>query len=195
MIAVTWVGVGLTFLLAASVSSPLPSVPERPGRSPTGTHSRVTGLQAADEGYYDFPLVGTGQVPGIGRADGVASVMFADSPFGVAISADGAYRYELSVSLPQLQEPPGGHLTVWVTSPDLSHVERMGVLREGGSVGTVTLNKYLVVVTLEPTDDPGATMWSGPIVSRGTSRSGLMHSLAGHGPYETEPFAAPGYGG
>lgn len=151
--------------------------------------------QAAEDGYYDFPMVGTGEVAGIGRADGVASIAFEDSPFGVAIGEAGAYRYELSVELPQLREAPGGHFTVWVTSPDLSHVERKGLLRDGGSVGTVTLNKYLVVVTLEPSDDPDASMWSGPIVSRGTSRSGLMETMAGHGPYEVENFAAPGYGG
>ena len=60
--------------------------------------------------------------------------------------------------------------------------------------GRVAWNKYLVVLTLEPTDDPGATKWSGPIVSRGMSRSGMMHTLAGHGPYENEPCAKYGFG-
>ena len=41
-------------------------------------------------------------------------------------------------------------------------------------------------------EEPGA-MWTGPVVSRGMSRSGLMHTMAGHGPFETEPCAVYGY--
>ena len=36
-------------------------------------------------------------------------------------------------------------------------------------------------------------MWTGPIVIRGMSRSGMMHTMAGHGPFEEENCAAYGY--
>jgi len=36
-------------------------------------------------------------------------------------------------------------------------------------------------------------MWTGPVVMRGMSRSGLMHTMAGHGAFEQENCAAYGY--
>ena len=43
-------------------------------------------------------------------------------------------------------------------------------------------------------DDPGAERWSGPIVFRGMSRSGMMHTMVGHGALQKENCAAYGYG-
>ena len=54
-------------------------------------------------------------------------------------------------------------------------------------------NKFLVFVTLEPAEATGEARWQGPVVMRGLSRSGLMHTMAGHGPYEQEPCAVYGY--
>ncbi|HZD06335.1 MAG TPA: hypothetical protein VE173_15600, partial [Longimicrobiales bacterium] len=61
--------------------------------------------------------------------------------------------------------------------------------------GRSSWNKFLVVVTLEPTDGSDASTWSGPIVLRGMSRSGAMHTMAGHGPFQQEKCAAYGYDG
>jgi len=60
--------------------------------------------------------------------------------------------------------------------------------------GSVSWNKFIVVVTLESSDDPDQTMWTGPIVFRGASRSGMMHTMVGHGPLQQENCAAYGYG-
>ncbi|MGD2070011.1 MAG: hypothetical protein PVI57_15165, partial [Gemmatimonadota bacterium] len=60
--------------------------------------------------------------------------------------------------------------------------------------GRVEWNKFLVVITLETVDDPSADAWSGPIALRGMSRSGKMHTMAGHGPFQQENCAAFGYG-
>lgn len=43
------------------------------------------------------------------------------------------------------------------------------------------------------TGSAGPDMWSGPVVLRGMSRSGMMHTMAGHGPFEQENCAAYGY--
>jgi hypothetical protein len=43
------------------------------------------------------------------------------------------------------------------------------------------------------TDKSATDIWKGPVVMRGMSRSGLMHTLAGHGPYEKEPCAKYGF--
>jgi hypothetical protein len=72
----------------------------------------------------------------------------------------------------------------------------LGTLDENFQVaGTASWNKFLVVITLEAVDDPVAKRWSGPIAFRGMSRSGMMHTMAGHGPFEQENCAAYGYDG
>ena len=53
-------------------------------------------------------------------------------------------------------------------------------------------NKFLVLVTLEPSTEV-TNRWFGPVVMRGMSRSGMMHTLAGHGPYEHEPCLKYGF--
>ncbi len=145
--------------------------------------------------YYAIDLVKTGRVPGTGRSRGTAEAAFARSPFGVSIARDGTYIYDLTIGFERLKAPKQGYYTVWLTNSQVDQVTRLGVLDQTDSVhGRVAWNKYLVVMTLEPTDDPAATKWSGPIVSRGMSRSGMMHTMAGHGPYESEPCAKYGFG-
>ena len=58
--------------------------------------------------------------------------------------------------------------------------------------GRVDWNKFLVLVTLEPSTEV-TNRWLGPVVMRGMSRSGMMHTLAGHGPYENEPCLKYGF--
>ena len=86
----------------------------------------------------------------------------------------------------------GGLEVHWSTEVD--RIERLGVVEPGRAfTGRVAWNKFLVVVTLEEEDDPEAATWSGPIVLRGMSRSGMMHTMAGHGPFQQENCAAYGY--
>ncbi|MDZ7808701.1 MAG: hypothetical protein U5K71_16570 [Gracilimonas sp.] len=60
--------------------------------------------------------------------------------------------------------------------------------------GVVDWNKYIVVITLEEeVPAKNTNMWSGSIAFRGLSRSGLMHTMAGHGPFAQEPCAKFGY--
>lgn len=146
--------------------------------------------------YYAFPLVTTKNIPATGRTTGTAEVSFPSSPYGVAVAPDGSYVLDLRLSFENLPAPPDGRYVVWLTTPQVDRVRRLGVL-EPGSVfrGRSSWNKFLVVVTLEPTDDPEASTWSGPIVLRGMSRSGAMHTMAGHGPFQQERCAAYGYDG
>lgn len=145
--------------------------------------------------YYRFPLVTTKNVPGSARASGVADVTYAPaSPFGVSVSPDGSYRYDVHVSVEDLRAPDRGVYTVWVTTSQIDEIRRVGTLGEdGAATGQVDWNKFLVVITLEPEDDPDAETWSGPVVLRGMSRSGMMHTMAGHGPFQQENCAAYGY--
>jgi len=173
----------LLLLAVGMLSGGSPELPPGACLSPAGSPE-----------YYQFPLVTTGRIPGAGRASGLGEVRFPTNPFGVAIGADGSYVYELSVSTKGVRIPGDGQLVAWVTTTEIDRIERVGALDAGGrAVGSVSLNKFLVVITLEASDDPEATTWSGPVVLRGMSRSGKMHTMAGHGPFEEEKCAAYGY--
>ncbi len=151
------------------------------------------GLRPGPE-YYQFPMVSTRRVPGTGNASGVGEVAFSPSPYGIALGTDGSYHYDFTVRFERLSPARGGTYVVWTTTPELDQVALAGELTNPASFsGQVAWNKFLVVVTLEPAFDPDATMWSGPIVIRGMSRSGMMHTMAGHGPFEVKNCAAYGY--
>lgn len=144
--------------------------------------------------YYAVSLVPTRQVTGTGRSSGVAHATFDRTPFGVSVAPDGSYRLTLHVQVDHLPDLDGEAFVAWATTPSIDQVVRIGRLDEAGEArGPVAWNKFLVVVTLEPEDAPGEGPWTGPIVLRGMSRSGMMHTMAGHGPFEQQECAAFGY--
>lgn len=151
--------------------------------------------------YYTFEMVTTKNVPGTARLKGVAEVTFAPSPFGISVGPDGSYAYDVHLALENLPSaPPGGAWAVWFTRSDLSEISYAGVLEPGTRfTGRVAWNKFLAIVTLEEPAalavDGGPARWRGPVVTRGMSRSGRMHTMAGHGPLQQENCAAWGYGG
>ncbi|MBN4056265.1 hypothetical protein JYT20_00930 [Rhodothermus sp. AH-315-K08] len=176
------------FLLAAFLILAAPSGTERT--------DDVGACFAADDppAYYAIDLVTTKRLPGSRLARGTADVLFAKSPFGVALSPNGSYVYDLRIAVEKLAPARGGVYVVWVTTPSLDERVRIGVLDESLRLtGQVAWNKFLVVVSLEPDAAESAPSWTGPIVLRGMSRSGNMHTQAGHGPFETEPCAVYGY--
>jgi hypothetical protein len=145
--------------------------------------------------YYKFELVTTRNIPGTGRSSGVGEVTFSSSPFVVSIGGDGSYQYDLAIEAINLRAPPEGVFVAWAMTPELDQIARLGALDEDMAVsGQVKWNKFLVAITLEPEDNPEAAQWSGPIVMRGVSRSGLMHTMAGHGPFQPELCAVYGFG-
>ena len=143
--------------------------------------------------YYGIEMVPTKRVPGTGSGVGLGKVTFASSPYGVAVSPSGAYVVDITLALRRIKKPKKGFLTAWATRDDLLETTRLGVLDDDFRVsGQAGWNKFLLVVSLEPTDEP-TEKWTGPIVMRGMSRSGMMHTLAGHGPFEKEPCAKYGF--
>ena len=143
--------------------------------------------------FYVIELVSTRRIPGSGAATGNVDVTFAPSPFGVSLTENGDYLRDIQINMSNLRPPDQGDFVVWVTTPQLDHIERVGVLSDGVLRGQVRWNKFLVVVSLEQDDASTALRWAGPIVLRGMSRSGAMHTSAGHGPFETENCAAYGF--
>ena len=117
-------------------------------------------------------------------AIGSVTLHFADSPFGIAVTADGNHLYDASVRTEGLPRS-GGANVLWAATPSLDQVQRVGIVRDDGTLeGTVAFNKFLVFITAEAS--PDVERWSGPILMRGLSASGRMHTMAGHGPFANE---------
>ncbi len=188
---------GTLLFLAAWTSLPAPL--GTPHAASSGTHALSAAITcpAVDPDppvYYAIDLVTTRKVPGARMAEGQGNVTFATSPFGVSISENGQYVYNLSITMENVRLRADQALDVWVTTPNLDEIRHIGRLNEQlQTTGKVEWNKFLVVVTLESAGQEPGDMWTGPIVARGMSRSGLMHTMAGHGPFQTEPCAVYGY--
>ena len=186
------------FVMAASASAA--ERPSSPWSVPLGFGGAVcsgTSASAAlpdlPSNYYGIEMVPTKRVPGTGNGVGFGKVTFSSSPYGVAVSPSGTYMVDITMALGRIKKPKKGFLTAWATKDDLSETKRLGVLDNDFRVsGQAAWNKFLLVVSLEPTAEP-TEKWSGPIVMRGMSRSGMMHTLAGHGPYQAEPCAKYGF--
>ncbi|MFQ5742287.1 MAG: hypothetical protein ACE5HV_01730 [Acidobacteriota bacterium] len=180
---------GAALALLATTPSPAETLPVFvPDISCSGVASAVP------PAYYSIELVSTKRVPGSRSARGIGQVTFATSPFGVSISPSGSYIYDLEISVERLRAPKKGVYVVWLSTPNLDQVRRLGILDETLEIsGRVEWNKFLVVITLEPSAEDLADMWRGPIVLRGISRSGRMHTLAGHGAFQLEPCIKYGY--
>ena len=157
----------------------------------------VTGECIVDDDpplYYRIDLVPTRSVARVRTATGFGDMYFQSSPFGVSIGENGSYQYRLKISFSNLPEFDGKEFVAWLTTPDLGTVKRLGPLGEEGNVeGSVDWNKFLVVISLEDVGMAADQRWRGPVAYRGMSRSGLMHTMAGHGPFQQEPCATFGY--
>jgi suppressor of ftsI len=116
-------------------------------------------------------------VPGLDGLVGTIELRRAASPFGVAVTADGHHRFELSLVAENLPDPRSlGAFTTfvaWVTTPTLSPMRKLGEVKSGRTeLGEVSLDKFLVLVTAEAS--AGVAERAGRIVMRGTSPSMLM---------------------
>ncbi|MCZ6917284.1 MAG: hypothetical protein O7I93_10945 [Gemmatimonadetes bacterium] len=144
--------------------------------------------------YYQIELVTTRRVPGSARARGVAAVYDLDSPFPVSVAADGRHIRRLDISIDRLAPVRDGVYVAWVTTPNLDRVELLGALdAEHRLIGEASFNKFLVVISLEADAATLGSRWSGPIVLRGLSKSGFLHTVLGHGPFETESCVSLGF--
>ena len=131
-------------------------------------------------GPYDIQLQNTPKTP---NARGTARLVFAESPFGVAVTADGRASYDVRLSVSGLPEPstlgPYKAYVAWGVTTDLKQWRRLGPVGNGEStVGTVDFNKFLLVVAAE--SDSAATKHSGPVALSGTSPSGWLQTFLSH---------------
>ena len=137
-------------------------------------------LVAAVEGPFDIPLFATPKVP---AAQGHARLVFASSPFGVAVTQDGHASYDVQVTASGLPDPStlGEYhaYVAWATSTDLATWVRLGAVRNGTvTVGRAEMNKFLLVITAEA--DSAPSTHAGPTVLHGTSPSGWLQTFLSH---------------
>ncbi|MGH7458561.1 MAG: multicopper oxidase family protein [Longimicrobiaceae bacterium] len=109
--------------------------------------------------------------PSFHGASGTAEMGRAPSPFGVAVTRDGVHLWDLTVSVEGLGDPAGAGgraYVAWVTTPQLSPLVKLGEVAEGRAAsGRVAFNKFLVLVTAEPS--AAAETRQGRLVLRGGS--------------------------
>jgi hypothetical protein len=134
----------------------------------------------AAAGPYDIPLFATPNVP---SATGSARLVYASSPFGVAVTADGRAQYDIRITAAGLPTPSSlgsyGAYVAWAATPDLATWVRLGAVHNGTStVGHVALNKFLLVISAEA--DSAPPRHAGPTVLHGTSPSGWLQSFLNH---------------
>ncbi len=134
-------------------------------------------------GPFDLLLFGTPAAP---HATATARLVYPHSPFGLAVTTDGRATYNIQITVTGLPAPTSlGKFTVytaWAALPDLSRWVRLGTVTNGTSlVGPVDLNKFLLVVSAEPS--AATTSQTGPTVLHGTSPSGYLQTFLGHGLY------------
>ena len=135
---------------------------------------------AAAAGPFDIALFPTAAAP---AARGSARLVYAHSPFGVAVTRDGRASYDIQITASHLPDPGSlGRFTAyvaWETSTDLSEWHRLGAVRNGTTtVGRAEMNKFLLVVSAEA--DSGVAVRAGPTVLHGTSPSGWLQSFLTH---------------
>ena len=94
-------------------------------------------------GPYDIILLNTPRTP---TAKGTARLVWAQSPFGVTVTADGRASYDVQLSLTGLPEPStlGAYTTyvAWAATTNLDSWHRLGTVKNGiSTVGKVELKE------------------------------------------------------
>ncbi|HEX7117725.1 MAG TPA: hypothetical protein VF212_03000 [Longimicrobiales bacterium] len=165
---------------AAAIAGPAAGAPVHP--APAAAFCAAP-TAATGPDPFSIRLVPTARANG---ASGTVRLRFADSPFGVAVTRDGHHAYDAAFAVVDLPPVADAVLVAWAATPALDRVEKLGMLGPDGTLeARVHFNKFLIFVTAEPSAD--VDRWSGPILLRGISPSGRMHSMAGHGPFAGEP--------
>ncbi len=176
-----WLAVGAVALGApasalATVGSPAPAIAFG---MRCGSDGRVWAV-ALPPKPHQFELLPSGRVA---RAGGKVNLIPAWSPFGLAVTPEGSFIYDMDVTVEGLPDPGllGPHTTyvVWLATPSLDKVKNMGTISNGEELAfTADWNKMMVVISAESATD--GSRWSGPIVLSGRTPSARLENFAGH---------------
>jgi hypothetical protein len=143
--------------------------------------ARPAGGDPPARGPFNLLVFNTPKAP---NARAKAELMYAHSPFGIAVTPDGRALYDIKLTTSGLPEPStlGRYTTyvAWASTPDLKQWAKLGKVTNGTTtVGSVEWNKFLFVVSAEASDTVSSE--TGPTVLHGTSPSGYLQTFLGHG--------------
>ncbi len=129
---------------------------------------------------WDMPLFAAPAAP---HTTGHARLVYAASPFGVAVDADGRTRYDVQITasnLPSAESLGPYHAFVaWAVTPDLTQWRRLGPVVNGTvTLGQIDWNKFLLVIAAA--SDSNSASHAGPTVLHGTSPSGWLQTFLSH---------------
>ena len=115
--------------------------------------------------------------PGLARVRGVVELGQAPSPFGIAVSREGAQVYRARAILSGLPAPaslgPYGAYVAWLTTPTLYPMVKLVEVMNGTTrLGSVAFNKFIVLITAEASAEVEERR--GRLVLRGQSPSSRM---------------------
>ena len=168
--ALAWIAVGQGDLRSAA-QTPL---------TPGSCSEDAGAASGPDADLYCIELL---PADGVEDAAGAARLLAPSSPFGLAVTAAGEPQYDVDFNLRDLPEPaalgPYTAYVAWATTPQLSPVVKLGVVRNGTMrLGRVAFDRILILITAEAS--PETTDRVGRLVLRGTSASVRMqpHDLA-----------------
>ena len=173
-------------VLPGSLPSDTPELSRLPPRGEGATAMRhlTNGRSTLFAEIYKFPLRATSRARG---ARGSGHLHLAQSPFGIALTADGHLKYDLEVTVSGLRETSAGAYVAWITTPELDRTEKLGPVSASGTYAyrVSTMNKFILLISLEASEE--AEKRSGPTVLRGISPSGLMQNMESHELFSTMP--------
>ncbi len=121
-------------------------------------------------------------------ASGWVQLSPAPAPFGLAVTHDGRFVYDLDIMVTDLPAPsslgPYTMYEAWLTTPKLDLIKDLGAISSGVPLrAQADWNKFTVIVSAEAA--PVHARWSEAIVLVGRSPSATMQSFAGHPFYKT----------
>ena len=115
--------------------------------------------------------------PGLETMSGRLELRTPHTPFGVAVNPAGNHLYEGILTLEGLPDPATlgdyTHIVAWLATPLFDEIRSLGPVGNGTqSIGEISLNKFMILVTAEPRAD--APEWEGRLLLRATSPSARM---------------------
>ncbi len=141
----------------------------------------------AERGARDLYCLDLHATPDLATASGSVDLERVPSPFGVAVTPEGSHIHELVAHISGLPAPAslGEYATyvAWATTPFFEPVVKLGEVGNGEHrLGRVAFNKFLVLITAEPSAE--VTTRSGKLALRGRSPSLFMdpHDLMTQAP-------------
>ena len=185
-----------TFIvLLLAIAAPVATVGQIPGVSPLcADRTPVTGSQLSirppserpsragtrpDRPASDLLCIDLFSTANGRDASGVIELTRPWSPFGVTVTPQGHHRQQLKAwisGLPELSTlGPYRAYIAWATPLELDPVIKLGVVSDGeNELGEVAFNKFMVLITAEPSLE--VDQRSGPLILRGRSPSSRMEA-------------------